>query len=67
MIGSVFIAALAHNDQGMQKMLGLNDYLVTLLNGQQLPPSFVFLLALYADGIFPLFHQSYQNIFKPID
>jgi hypothetical protein len=51
----------------MQKMLGLNDYLVTLLNGQQLPPSFVFLLALYADGIFPLFHQSYQNIFKPID
>jgi hypothetical protein len=52
MIGSVFIAALAHNDQGMQNMSGLNDYLETLLNGQQLPPSFVFLPALYADGIF---------------
>ena len=52
MIGSVFIAALLHNDNWMLYMRGLNSYLVSLLcelvliNGQS--------PALYGDGVFQI-------------
>ena len=52
MIGSVFIASLRHNDNGMLNMSGLNSYLISLLrelvliNGQ--------FPALYGDGIFQI-------------
>jgi DDE superfamily endonuclease len=54
MVGSVFVASLAHNDRGMANLSGLNDYLLNLLQGQELPPDRVYFPALYADGIFTL-------------
>jgi hypothetical protein len=52
MIGSVFIAALAHNDRGMVNLSGINDYLVGLLHGVLLPPHYQMHPALYGDGIY---------------
>jgi hypothetical protein len=54
MVGSIFIGSLAQNDQGMQNMSGLNDYLVELLRNQPIITSDgqTFLPALYCDGIF---------------
>jgi hypothetical protein len=48
-IGLVFITELRQNDNGVQNIIGLNDYLLKLLAGifiQGLPP------CLYCDGIF---------------
>jgi hypothetical protein len=52
MIGSIFIASLAQNDQGMVNLSGLSDYLVSLLHDLHLDLAGVILPALYADGIF---------------
>jgi hypothetical protein len=52
MIGSIFICSLRHNDNGVQNLSGLNDYLVQLLsplyqiNNQWICP------AVYCDAIF---------------
>ena len=52
MIGSIYICSLRHNDNGVQNLSGLNDYLVSLLNpiyqqnGNGVYP------AVYGDGIF---------------
>jgi DDE superfamily endonuclease len=54
MVGSVFVASLAHNDRGMVNLSGLNEYLLSLLQGRGLPPNGILLPALYADGIFTL-------------
>ena len=64
MIGSVFICSIRHNDNGVQNLSGLNEYLVQILqplysrNGRNVFP------ALYGDGIFtPLaaIMRPYQN------
>lgn len=52
MIGSIFIASLRHNDNGILNMSNLANYLSELLSAFALPPSGRFLPALYADGIF---------------
>lgn len=52
MIGSVYIASMRHNDNGMLNMSNLANYLSRLLAPFALPPNFTFLPALYADGIF---------------
>jgi hypothetical protein len=52
MIGSIFICSLRHNDNGVQNLSGLNDYLVQILDplysrdGQNVYP------AVYGDAIF---------------
>jgi hypothetical protein len=51
MVGSVFVASIRHNDNGVLNMSGLNAYLVSLLHRLAIPPS-NFLPALYGDGIF---------------
>ena len=48
-IGSVFITELRQNDNGVQNISGLNDYLVQLLEGFMIDD---LLPALYCDGIF---------------
>ena len=48
-IGSVFITELRQNDNGVQNMSGLNDYLLELFNGISIDGLFP---ALYCDGIF---------------
>lgn len=63
MIGSVFIAALRHNDQGMINMSVICNYLISLLQNIQLPPIGL-LPSLYADGIFtpqPVISPRYRN------
>lgn len=52
LIGAVFIAELRQNDNGVQNMSGLNNYLVDLLQGHVLAGGR--LPALYCDGIFGL-------------
>ncbi len=53
LIGSVFITEIRQNDNGVQNMSGLNNYLLRLLQGTGLG-TFVggLLPALYCDGIF---------------
>ena len=51
MIGSIFVATLAHNDQGMQNLSGLNDYLMDLFQGMELGDGH-FLPSVFGDGIF---------------
>jgi hypothetical protein len=52
MIGSIFICSLRHNDNGVQNLSGLNDYLVQLLaplcrvHNQWIYP------AVYGDAVF---------------
>ena len=53
MIGSAYIAALRHNDNGIMKMSGISDYLHKLIGhvrllGHRLCPS------LYTDAIYAL-------------
>jgi hypothetical protein len=48
-IGSVFITELRHNDNDVQNISGLNDYLVQLLSGNLVGGLYP---ALYCDGIF---------------
>ena len=62
MIGSIFICSLRHNDNGVQNLSGLNDYLLTLLDplyqnehGHNIYP------AVYGDGIF----ATLATIMKP--
>ena len=53
MIGSVYIASLAHNDRGLVNLSGLGDYLVELLGGQRIGnPNNWKLPCLYGDSIF---------------
>jgi hypothetical protein len=50
MFGSIFVAALRHNDNGIQNMSGLNDYLRSMFS-----PDFMLnghFPSIYADGIF---------------
>ena len=55
LIGSVFITELRQNDNGVQNMSGLNNYLLQLLRGTGLGGAAGGLLpALYCDGIFGL-------------
>ncbi len=48
-IGSVFITEMRQNDNGVQNMSGLNNYLLDLLHGIFIGGLFP---ALYCDGIF---------------
>ena len=52
MIGSIFICSLRHNDNGVQNLSGLNDYLVSLLNPLYQNGNNSVYPALYGDGIF---------------
>ncbi len=53
LIGSVFITEMRQNDNGVQNMSGLNNYLLSLLQGTGLGDFVGGLLpALYCDGIF---------------
>ena len=65
LIGSVYITDLRQNDNGVQNMSGLNDYLLTLLHGRLLGG---LLPALYVDGIFavlPTILPRYRNPTPP--
>ena len=61
MIGSIFICSLRHNDNGVQNLSGLNDYLLSMLQplyhnqGNPIYP------AVYGDGIF----STLATIMKP--
>ena len=50
MVGSVYVASLRHNDNGVQNMSGLNDYLCRILSAFRFASGC--LPCLYADGIF---------------
>ena len=50
MIGSAYVASMRHNDNGVQNMSGLNDYLCRILSHLRFPSEN--LPCLYADGIF---------------
>jgi hypothetical protein len=50
-IGSVFITSIRQNDNGVQNISGLNDYLVELLHGNLVGGLYP---ALFTDGIFAL-------------
>lgn len=52
MIGSIFIASLAHNDRGIQNMAGLNDYLVSLMENGIERIGGLHYPSLYGDAIF---------------
>ena len=55
MIGSIYIAALRHNDNGLQNMSGLNDYLVSILQ------------PVYHEGPIPQYPTLYgDSIFTPL-
>jgi hypothetical protein len=54
MFGSIFVAGLRHNDNGIQNMSGLNDYLRGL-----------FLLAFMLNGRFPSIYA--DGIFTPME
>uniref|UniRef100_A0A7S2PXA2 DDE Tnp4 domain-containing protein n=1 Tax=Skeletonema marinoi TaxID=267567 RepID=A0A7S2PXA2_9STRA len=61
LIGSVYVTELRQNDNGVQNMSGLNDYLLTLLRGRLVGG---LLPALYVDGIFanlPTILPRYRN------
>lgn len=61
MIGSIYICSLRQNDNGVQNLSGLNDYLISMLqplyhrNGNPIFP------AVYGDGIF----ATLATIMKP--
>ena len=52
MIGSIFICSLRHNDNGVQNLSGLNDYLVSILSPLYQNGNNSVYPALYGDGIF---------------
>ena len=52
MIGSVFICSLRHNDNGVQNLSGLNDYLVSLLQPLYQRTGLLVYPAVYGDAIF---------------
>ena len=52
MIGSMFICSLRHNDNGVQNLSGLNDYLVSILNPIYVQNGIPVFPAVYGDGIF---------------
>ena len=53
MIGSIFIGSMRHNDNGLQNMSGLNDYLFSILPPLYQTPTHTNVFpALYGDGIF---------------
>ena len=52
MIGSIFICSLRHNDNGVQNLSGLNDYLVSILDPLYYNATLPVYPALYGDGIF---------------
>lgn len=52
MIGSIFICSLRHNDNGVQNLSGLNDYLVSILDPLYQVGGNLVYPAVYGDGIF---------------
>ena len=64
MIGSLYICSLRHNDNGVQNLSGLNDYLIHLLNPLYQTGNQLVYPAVYGDAIFtPLatIMRPYQN------
>ena len=61
MIGSVYICSQRHNDNGVQNLSGLNDYLVQILQPLWHNQSVPIYPALYGDGIF----ATLATIIKP--
>ena len=52
MIGSIFICSLRHNDNGVQNLSGLNEYLVQILQPLYQQGGLPVYPAIYGDGIF---------------
>ena len=52
MIGSLYICSLRHNDNGVQNLSGLNDYLIHLLNPLYQTGNQLVYPAVYGDAIF---------------
>ena len=61
MIGSIFICSLRHNDNGVQNLSGLNDYLLTLMDPLYYNQGNPVYPAVYGDGIF----STLATIMKP--
>jgi hypothetical protein len=61
-IGAVFITELRQNDNGVQNMSGLNDYLVELLTGLLIGGLFP---CLYVDGIFQVLATILPRFLNP--
>ena len=64
MIGSIFICSLRHNDNGVQNLSGLNEYLIQLLRPLYRVNNILIYPALFGDSIFtPLatITRPYQN------
>ena len=52
MIGSIFVCSLRHNDNGVQNLSGLNEYLVRMLRPLYQRAGNLIYPALYGDAIF---------------
>ena len=52
MIGSVFVASMRHNDNGILNLSGLNEYLIRILPRMNSGPGPTWFPALWGDGIF---------------
>jgi hypothetical protein len=52
MVGTVFVASLRHNDNGLVNMSGLNDYLYNLFRDRNLELPNGLMPATYGDAIF---------------
>ena len=65
MVGSVFVAALRHNDNGMVNLSGLSQYLHSLLLPYALPSNL--LPCAYGDGIFTLLPTIIPRFKRPND
>ena len=52
MIGSIFISSLRHNDNGVQNLSGLNDYLLSIFSPLYYNGTVPIYPALYGDAIF---------------
>jgi hypothetical protein len=67
MVGSVFVASLRHNDNGMLNMSGLNAYLISLFGRDYRLPPFDFLPALYGDGIIQVLETIVPRYRGPVE
>jgi hypothetical protein len=67
MIGSIFICSQRHNDNGVQNLSGLNDYLVSLLEPLYWNGDIPVYPALYADRIFAVLATIVRPYLQPND
>jgi hypothetical protein len=52
MIGDIFICSLRHNDNGVQNLSGLNDYLMSIMETSYYNGDVQVYPAVYGDSIF---------------